>query len=325
MTTRRALVTGVTGQDGSYLVELLLAKGYEVHGLVRRSSTSNLSRVAHVADRLRLHDGDLSAASIAHVLRVAAPDEVYHLAAMSHVGTSFAIPDVTVDVTGLGAVRLLEAIRQGGARPRFYFAATSELFGAAPPPQSEATPFQPRSPYAVAKLLGYWATACYRNAYGLHASSGILYNHESPRRGEDFVTRKVTLAAARIKRGLQERLLLGNLDARRDWGFAADYVEAMWRMLQQEHPDDYVIATGEEHTVREFVEEVFAWHDLDWRRYVEVDAALRRPAEVDALRGDASKAARVLGWRPTVRFKQLARMMAAADDQLVDGSQVVVS
>lgn len=318
MSGKRALITGVTGQDGSYLAELLLDKGYEVHGLVRRASTASTERVAHLLDRLHLHDGDLGAASIAAVLRKAKPDEVYHLAAQSHVGTSFEIPDVTGDVSGFATVRLLEAIRQSDLRPRFYHAATSELFGSQPPPQSEKTPFRPRSPYAAAKLYGYWSVVGYREAYGLHASNGILFNHESERRGVEFVTRKITLSVARIVHGKQDTIRLGNLDARRDWGFAGDYVEAMWRMLQQERPDDYVIATGETHTVAEFLDAAFGAVGIsNWRPYVEVDPRFYRPTEVDALCGDATKARTVLGWKPRVSFTELVERMVQSDLALV--------
>lgn len=309
----RALITGITGMDGSHLADLLLEKGYEVYGLVRRVSTSNLTRIAHVADRLHLIEGDVTSAAVAHAIREAEPDEIYHLAAQSHVGTSFLVPDVTFDITGRGTVALLEAVRQSGRKPRFYNAATSELFGDSPAPQNEKTPFRPRSPYAVAKLAGYWWTSCYRKAYGLHACSGILFNHEGPRRGEAFVTRKITQAVARIKLGLQDRLFLGNIDARRDWGFAPEYVEAMWRMLQRDEPADYVIATGETHTVREFVEIAFAHAGLDWESHVEVDSSLFRPAEVEVLCGDASRAKEDLGWAPQVTFRQLVEQMVDAD------------
>lgn len=315
---KRALISGITGQDGSYLAELLLSKGYSVHGLVRRASTPSTARIAHIVPRIHFHDGDLAdGGALARIVRQVRPNEVYHLAAQSHVGASFDEPVHTTDVTGIGAVRLLEAVRQSGADARFYFAGSSEMFGSSPAPQSERTSFQPRSPYACAKVLGFHVTKLYREAYDMHASSGILFNHESERRTETFVTRKVTLAAARIKRGLQKRLALGNLDAKRDWGYAPDYVEAMWMMLQQQGPSDYVVATGETHTVREFVEAVFAWHGLDWAAYVDVDPALYRPAEVDVLCGDARLAAEKLGWKPTVRFAQLARIMAKADDDLV--------
>jgi GDPmannose 4,6-dehydratase len=319
MMGKRALITGVTGQDGSYLADLLLAKGYEVHAIIRRTSTPNTERIAHVLDRLHLHSGDLlDGGSLTRIVRAVRPDEVYHLGAQSHVGHSFEEPEHTIDATGVSTVRLLDAVRHCGRDARFYFAGSSEMFGSAPAPQTESTPFAPQSPYAAAKVLGFHLTRLYREAYKMHASSGILMNHESERRGVNFVTRKITLAAANIKRGLQRKLRLGNLDAVRDWGYAADYVEAMWMMLQKDRPDDYVIATGEAHTVREFVEEVFLWHGLDWKKYVEIDPSLYRPTEVNMLRGDASKAQRVLGWKPTVKFAQLARMMAAADDKLIE-------
>ena len=317
---RRALITGITGQDGSYLAELLLDKGYDVYGLVRRSSSFNTGRIDHLYrdphedTHLHLVYGDLTdASSLNRVLRTVRPDEIYNLGAQSHVRVSFDVPDYTAEVGALGTVRLLEAIRESGFAPRFYQASSSELFGASPPPQSETTPFHPRSPYAAAKLYAYWITVNYREAYGLHASNGILFNHESPRRGETFVTRKITTAAARIKLGKQDKLFLGNLDARRDWGYAPDYVEAMWSMLQQDAPDDYVIATGETHSVREFLDEVFGQLDLDWRHYVEIDPRYFRPAEVDALCGDATKARTRLGWRPRTTFRELARKMVEHD------------
>jgi GDPmannose 4,6-dehydratase len=319
--TRRALITGVTGQDGSYLAELLLAKGYEVWGIVRRSSSFNTGRIDPIYQdphdpeyRFRLVYGDLhDGSSLNRVLRTVRPDEIYNLGAQSHVRVSFDVPEYTADVTALGTVRLLEAIRESGINPRFYQASSSELFGSAPPPQSEITPFHPRSPYGVAKLYAYWITVNYRESYGMYACNGILFNHESPRRGETFVSRKITRAAARIRLGLQDKLFLGNLDAKRDWGYAADYVEAMWRMLQLERPDDFVIATGETHTVREFLDEAFGRLDLDWHRHVEIDPRYFRPAEVDELRGDTSKARRVLGWEPRVRFRELVARMVDAD------------
>jgi len=318
---RRALITGITGQDGSYLAELLLAKGYEVHGVIRRSSSFNTSRIDDIYQdphaegvRLTLHYGDLNdASSLNHILRRVQPDEIYNLGAQSHVRVSFDVPEYTAEITGLGTVRLLEAIRESGIRPRFYQASSSELFGSSSAPQSESTPFHPRSPYAAAKAYAYWIVVNYREAYGLYACNGILFNHESPRRGETFVSRKITRAAARIKLGLQERLYLGNLDARRDWGFAGDYVEAMWLMLQQETADDFVIATGESHTVREFLDIAFGHVGLDWARHVEIDPRYFRPAEVDELRGDMSKARRQLGWQPRVRFPALVTMMVDAD------------
>jgi GDPmannose 4,6-dehydratase len=318
---KRALITGVTGQDGSYLAELLLAKGYEVYGIVRRSSSFNTGRLdeiyqdPHEPDyRLQLVYGDLNdASSLNRILRTVRPDEIYNLGAQSHVRVSFDIPEYTAEITGVGTVRLLEAIRESGLTPRFYQASSSELFGSEPAPQSESTPFHPRSPYGVAKLYSYWITVNYREAYNLFACNGILFNHESPRRGETFVSRKITRAVARIKLGLQPKLYLGNLDARRDWGYAGDYVEAMWLMLQQETPDDFVIATGECHTVREFCEEAFGYMDLDWKKYVEIDPRYFRPAEVDELRGDMTKARALLKWEPKVKFRELVRLMIDAD------------
>jgi len=319
--TRRALITGITGQDGSYLAELLLKKGYEVHGIVRRSSSFNTARIEgiyqdpHEADyRLKLIYGDLNdASSLNRVLRTVRPDEIYNLGAQSHVRVSFDVPEYTAEVTGIGTVRLLEAIRESGISPRFYQASSSELFGSSPAPQSETTPFHPRSPYGAAKLYSYWITVNYREAYGMFACNGILFNHESPRRGETFVSRKITRAAARIKLGMQDKLFLGNLDAKRDWGFAGDYVEAMWLMLQAKAPDDFVIATGECHTVRDFLDEAFGRLDIDWKRHVEIDPRYFRPSEVDELRGDMSKARRKLGWEPKVKFAELVRMMVETD------------
>jgi GDPmannose 4,6-dehydratase len=327
---KKALVTGITGQDGSYLAELLLAKGYEVHGLVRRSSTFNTRRIDHLyvdphdaGARFFLHYGDLSdSGQLSHLIYNIQPDEIYHLAAQSHVRVSFDMPEYTGDVTGLGVTRLLEAIRRSGIKTRFYQASSSELFGASPPPQNEETPMRPRSPYAAAKLYGYWMTRNYREGYRLFAVNGIMFNHESPRRGETFVTRKITRAVARIKFGLQKKLYLGNLEARRDWGYAPDFVEAMWLMLQQDTPEDLVIATGEAHSVREFLEEAFAHVNLDWREYVEIDPRYFRPTEVDFLLGDASKARRILGWQPRVSFPELVRIMVDADLQaLIDLKQ----
>ena len=317
----RSLITGITGQDGSYLAEYLLGKGYEVHGLIRRASTFNTDRIEHLyvdphdpAARLFLHYGDLNdSGQLTNLIYNVQPQEIYHLGAQSHVRVSFDMPEYTGDITGLGATRLLEAVRRSGIQTRFYQASSSELFGDAPPPQNENTPMRPRSPYAAAKLYAYWMVQNYREAYGLFAVNGILFNHESPRRGETFVTRKITRAAARIKLGLQEKLYLGNLEARRDWGYAPEYVEAMWLMLQQDSPEDYVIATGESHSVREFLEEVFGYLDLDWREYVEIDARYFRPTEVECLLGDPSKARRQLGWQPRVTFKELARLMTEAD------------
>ncbi|MFN8572683.1 MAG: GDP-mannose 4,6-dehydratase [Gemmatimonadaceae bacterium] len=322
---RKALITGITGQDGSYLAELLLTKGYEVHGVVRRSSQFNTGRIepiylsAHLpGERLHLHYGDLhDASSLQRILARVAPDEVYNLGAQSHVRISFDIPEYTVDVAGLGTLRLLEAIRNLGMSPRFYQASSSEQYGkVAAVPQSESTPFHPRSPYACAKVFAHHVTVNYRESYGLHASCGILFNHESPRRGENFVTRKITRGLTRIKLGLQPKLFLGNLDAQRDWGFAGDYVEAMWLMLQQTVPDDYVIATGETHSVREFLDAVSEVLDLDWERYVEIDPKYYRPAEVDLLLGDATKAKRQLGWTARTSFRELVRLMTEADLEL---------
>ena len=323
---KKALITGISGQDGSYLAELLIAKGYEVHGIIRRSSSFNTGRIDHLyrdphEDGVRLfnHYADLAdPVALARLLYEIQPDEVYHLGAQSHVRVSFDIPVYTFDITALGAVRLLEAMRESGVNARFYQASSSEMFGAAPPPQSEATSFHPRSPYGVAKVAAFWAAVNYREAYGMYVANGILFNHESPRRGETFVTRKITRAVARIKAGLQDKLYLGNLDAKRDWGYAPDYVEAMWRMLQAPEADDYVIATGEQHTVREFCELAFAHVGLDWREYVEIDPRYFRPAEVDSLLGDASKARRELNWEPTVGFGELVRIMVDADVQMLE-------
>ncbi|MEU2180535.1 GDP-mannose 4,6-dehydratase [Streptomyces thermolilacinus] len=319
--SRTALITGVTGQDGSYLSELLLSKGYTVHGLVRRSSSFNTERIDHIYQGPQesgrsfvLHHADLSdGVALVNLLRGIRPDEVYNLGAQSHVRVSFDAPLYTGDVTGLGALRLLEAVRASGIETRVYQASSSEMFGATPPPQNERTPFHPRSPYGVAKVYGYWATVNYREAYGMYAVNGILFNHESPRRGETFVTRKITRAVARIKAGLQGELYLGNLDAVRDWGYAPEYVDAMWRMLQQDEPTDYVVATGVPATVRQFLETAFGHADLDWREYVRYDAKYERPSEVDALIGDAGKAEDLLGWKPEVRVDELARIMVDAD------------
>jgi GDPmannose 4,6-dehydratase len=321
-----ALLTGVTGQDGSYLAELLLSKGYEVHGVVRRSSSFNTGRLDDIYQdphdtqrRLYLHHGDLhDGAAMVSLLTQVRPDEVYHLGAQSHVRVSFDQPSYTGDVTGLGTIRLLEAIRATGLTTRFYQASSSEMFGAAPPPQSEATPFHPRSPYGAAKVYAYWVTRNYREAYGMFAVNGILFNHESPRRGETFVTRKITRSVARIKLGLQDHLYLGNLDAVRDWGYAPEYVEAMWRMLQAPDPHDYVVATGTAYTVREFLQIAFDHADLDWQRHVRFDAHYQRPSEVDALIGDSSKVRKDLGWIPAVRAPELARLMVDADIALVE-------
>lgn len=317
----RALITGITGQDGSYLAEFLLAKGYEVHGLKRRSSSFNTDRVDHLYADLHdsgakffLHYADLAdASSLAWQLAEIAPGEIYNLGAQSHVKVSFEIPEYTAQVVGVGTVRLLEAIRRTGLQSRFYQASSSEMFGSTPPPQSETTVFHPRSPYACAKVFAHQATVNYRESYGMHASCGILFNHESPRRGETFVTRKITRAVAQIVLGSTDKLYLGNLDARRDWGFAGDYVEAMWKVVQQDSPGDYVIGTGESHSVREFVEAAFHHAGLDWREHVRIDARYYRPAEVDFLCADASKARRVLGWEPRVGFDELVQMMVDAD------------
>lgn len=319
--SKSALITGVTGQDGSYLAELLLGKGYTVHGLVRRSSSFNTERIDHIYQgpqevnrSLVLHHADLSdGVALVNLLRDLRPDEVYNLGAQSHVRVSFDAPLYTGDVTGLGALRLLEAVRASGISTRVYQASSSEMFGAAPPPQNENTPFHPRSPYGCAKVFGYWSTVNYREAYDMFAVNGILFNHESPRRGETFVTRKITRAVARIQAGLQDRLYLGNLDAVRDWGYAPEYVDAMWRMLQRDEPDDYVVATGEPATVRQFVETAFAHAGLEWAEYVRYDPKYERPSEVDALIGDASKARDLLGWEASVKVEELARIMVDAD------------
>ncbi len=323
---KKALITGITGQDGSYLAELLLSKGYEVHGIIRRASTFNTERLDHLYQdshihgvRLFLHYGDLSdSVNLVKLLYDLKPDEIYHLAAQSHVRVSFDIPEYTADITGVGTIRILEAIRETGVQSRFYQASSSEMFGlVAEVPQKETTPFHPRSPYGCAKVFSYWTTINYRESYGLHASNGILFNHESPRRGETFVTRKITRAVAYIKAGLQDKLFLGNLDAKRDWGYAKEYVEAMWLMLQQEQPGDYVIATGETHTIREFCEIAFGHVGLDWQKYVSFDKRYLRPAEVELLIGDASKAKRILGWEAKTKFKQLTELMVDADVQLL--------
>jgi GDPmannose 4,6-dehydratase len=324
--TRTALITGITGQDGSYLAESLLTKGYQVHGLIRRASTFNTERLddiyqdPHDAQRqLFLHYGDLTeGGGLVNLVRMVRPDEVYNLGAQSHVRVSFDMPEYTGDVTALGTIRLLEAIRSSGVETRFYQASSSELFGSTPPPQNEQTPFHPRSPYAVAKLHAYWAVVNYREAYDMYAVNGILFNHESPRRGETFVTRKITRAVAMIAAGLQDALYLGNLEAVRDWGYAEEYVEGMWRMLQQESPSDYVLATGKPASVREFCAEAFAHADLDWEKYVRYDVAYERPSEVDALIGDATKAERELGWRARTDWRALAALMVDADRRTLD-------
>ncbi len=320
----KALITGITGQDGSYLAEFLLAKEYEVYGVIRRSSSLNTDRIDHIYQdphvpdaRLRLVYGDLNdASSLNKILRTIRPDEIYNLGAQSHVRVSFDVPEYTAEVTGLGTLRLLEAVRESGLQPKFYQASSSEMFGKVREiPQKETTPFYPRSPYGVAKVFSYWVTVNYREAYNLFACNGILFNHESPRRGETFVSRKITRAAARIKLGLQADLFLGNLDAKRDWGYAGDYVQAMWLMLQQEKPDDYVIATGETHSVRDLLDVAFGHVGLDWKRYVKIDPRYYRPTEVDILVGNASKAKQHFGWTPKVSFKELVAMMVDADLQ----------
>ncbi len=319
---KKALITGITGQAGSYLAELLLERGYEVHGIVRRSSSFNTARIDHLyrdpheeGVRLFTHYGDLAdPVALTRLIYELRPDEIYHLGAQSHVMVSFEIPEYTLDVTGVGTLRILDAIRESGVDTRFCHAASSEMFGSSPPPQSEGTPFHPRSPYAIAKLTAYWSTVNFREAYGTFAVNGILFNHESPRRGETFVTRKISRAVARIKAGLQERLYLGNLDAKRDWGYAPDYVEALWKMMQRDEPEDLVIATGESHSVREFCALAFEHAELgDPERYVEIDPRYFRPTEVDSLRGDSSRAREVLGWEPRVGFEELVRIMVDAD------------
>ena len=326
---KKALITGITGQDGSYLAELLLGKGYEVHGIIRRSSSFNTGRIDHIYQdphvdgaRLKLHYGDLAdAVQMVKLLYELQPDEIYNLGAQSHVKVSFDIPEYTGDVDGLGTLRILEAVRESGLmkKTRFYQASSSEMFGKVQEvPQTERTPFWPRSPYGCAKVFAHWLTVNYRESYGLHASNGILFNHESPRRGETFVTRKITRAATRIRVGLQDKLHLGNLDAKRDWGFAGEYVEMMWLMLQQEAPDDYVVATNETHSVREFCQEVFGLLGLDWEQYVVHDPRYERPAEVDLLIGNPAKARQQLGWEPKVRFKELVKIMVDADLKLAE-------
>jgi GDPmannose 4,6-dehydratase len=319
--TKKALITGITGQDGSYLAEFLLNKGYEVHGLIRRSSTFNTERIDHIytdphdpKSKLFLHYGDLSdSGQLSNLIYNLMPDEIYHLGAQSHVRVSFDMPEFTGDVTGIGTTRMLEAIRRSGIKTRFYQASSSEMFGDSTPPQNEETPFRPRSPYGAAKVYAYWMVRNFREGYGVFAVNGILFNHESPRRGETFVTRKITRALARIKFGLQDKLFLGNLEAKRDWGYAPDFVEAMWLMLQREEPDDYVIATGEAHSVREFLQEAFRYAGMDWNKYVEIDKRYLRPLEVELLQGDFSKAKRNLNWGPKVRFKDLVKIMVDAD------------
>jgi GDPmannose 4,6-dehydratase len=323
--TKRALITGITGQDGSYLTELLLEKGYDVYGIIRRSSSFNTERIDHLYQdphepqtRLHLLYGDLNdSSSLNTILRKVKPDEIYNLGAQSHVRVSFDVPEYTAEVSGVGVVRILEAVREAGIRPKVYQASSSEVFGkAAEVPQTEKTPFHPRSPYGCAKAYGYYITVNYRESYNLFACNGILFNHESPRRGETFVSRKITRAATRIKLGLQEKLYLGNLDARRDWGHAVDYVRAMWLMIQADEADDYVIATGESHSVRDFLGQAFGYLDLDWKEHVDIDPRYYRPAEVDVLMGDASKARRVLGWEPTISFNELVTLMVDHDLEL---------
>ncbi|HLY58264.1 MAG TPA: GDP-mannose 4,6-dehydratase [Stellaceae bacterium] len=332
---KRALITGVTGQDGSYLAELLLAKGYEVHGVIRRASLFNTERIDHLyrdphstVAGVHLHYGDLTdGTALRRVLEAVQPDEIYNLGAQSHVKVSFAVPEYTADVVALGTLRLLDAARDHighrGTPVRIYQAGSSEMYGAAPPPQNEATPFQPRSPYAVSKAAGHWYAINYREAYGIFIANGILFNHESPRRGETFVSRKITRAVGRIRHGLQDKLYLGNLEARRDWGFAGDYVEAMWRMLQHDRPDDFVIATGASYRVLDLVECAFNEVGLDWRKHVEIDPNYFRPTEVDALQGDASKAQRELGWTPTISFEALVHMMVEADLVLAERERLL--
>jgi len=324
---KKALITGITGQDGSYLADLLLEKDYEVHGIIRRASTFNTGRIDHLYQdphvhgvRLFLHYGDLADSShLSQLLHDVKPDELYHLGSQSHVRVSFDVPEYTGDVTGLATTRVLEAIRSTGVKTRFYQASSSEMFGKVQEvPQTEKTPFYPRSPYGCAKAYAYWVTVNYREGYGIHATNGILFNHESPRRGETFVTRKITRAVARIRKGLQKEIYLGNLDAKRDWGYAKEYVEGMWRMLQQEKADDYVLATGETHSVKEFLEEAFGCMNLEWQKYVKEDLRYRRPTEVDLLIGDAGKAKAKLGWAPTTKFKDLVRLMVDADVRILD-------
>jgi GDPmannose 4,6-dehydratase len=322
---KKALITGITGQDGSYLAELLLAQGYEVHGLIRRASTFNTQRIDHLYRdphngeqvHLYLHYGDMAnTGNLVDLIYSIRPDEVYHLAAQSHVRVSFDLPEYTGDITGVGTMRLLEAIRKSGIKARYYQASSSEMFGSAPPPQNENTPFEPQSPYAAAKLYAHWITRNYRQGYGLFACNGILFNHESPRRGETFVTRKITHAIASIKAGKQKKLYLGNLEAKRDWGYAPDYVAAMWKMIQNDNPDDFVIGTGEAHSVREFLEESFGYAGLDWKEYVLIDPRYFRPLEVDYLLADASMARKTFGWEPRVYFHDLIRVMVDADLEL---------
>lgn len=336
---KRALITGITGQDGSYMAEFLLSKGYEVHGIIRRASTFNTHRLEHIYDDphkagacLFLHFGDLSSGEqLSNLIYNLEPEEIYHLGAQSHVRVSFDMPEYTGDTTALGTTRMLEAIRRSGIRTKFYQASSSEMFGSAPPLQNESTPFQPRSPYGAAKLYSYWMTVNYREGYRLFASNGILFNHESPRRGETFVTRKITRAVAHILAGKQQDVYLGNLNAKRDWGYAPEYVEGMWRILQQDEPSDYVLGTGEEHSVQEFVEEAFGYAQLDWKRHVKTDARYLRPTEVDCLIADCSKAQEHLSWEPRVTFAELVRIMVDADleaaglDPVGEGHKILAS
>ena len=318
---KKALITGITGQDGSYLAEFLLSKGYEVHGLIRRASTFNTDRIDHIYQdphalgvRLSLHYGDLAnSEQLVNLIYNLKPEEIYHLGAQSHVRVSFDTPEYTGDVTGLGTTRILEAVRRSGIKTKFYQASSSEMFGAAPPPQSEATPFRPRSPYAAAKVYAYWMAANYREGYQIFACNGILFNHESPRRGQTFVTRKITKAIANIIAGKQKKLYLGNLEAKRDWGYAPEYVEAMWLMLQQDEPDDYVVGIGNAYSVKEFLDEAFSYADLNWSEYVEIDPRYFRPTETESLLADASKAREKLGWEPKITFKELVKIMVDAD------------
>jgi GDPmannose 4,6-dehydratase len=319
------MITGITGQDGSYLTELLLGKGYEVHGIIRRASTFNTDRIDHIYEdphglnrRLFLHYGDLSTSEqLSNLIYNMKPDEIYHLGAQSHVRVSFDVPEFTGDITGMGTTRLLEAVRNAGINCRFYQAGSSEMFGSAPPPQNEDTPFHPRSPYGAAKVYAHWMAVNYREAYGMFSANGILFNHESPRRGETFVTRKITRAVARIQAGKQKKLYLGNLDARRDWGYAPEYVEGMWRILQQDSPSDYVLGTGEAHTVREFVEEAFTYLNMDWKEFVDLDPRYLRPSEVEFLLADASRSRKELDWEPRIKFKELVRIMVDAEVEAI--------
>ncbi len=326
---KKALITGITGQDGSYLAELLLQKGYEVHGLIRRSSSFNTSRINHIYQdphksnvKLFLHYGDLTdGANLNQLMKSIKPDEVYNFGAQSHVRVSFDIPEYSTNVNALGAIRILDAIRESGVKTKFYQASSSEMFGSSKPPQNEKTPFSPLSPYAVSKVYAYWITVNYREAYNMFACNGILFNHESPRRGETFVTRKITRAATRIKLGLQKELFLGNLNSKRDWGYAPEFIEAMWLMVQNLEPDDFVVATGETHTVMEFVEEVFSYLGLDWKKYVKIDKRYFRPVEVDELKGDPAKIREKLGWEPKVKFKELIQIMVDADMKLAENEK----